>query len=352
MLGMDVGIDLGTATVLVYVDGQGIVLREPSIVAYDSASSKILAVGHDAHVLLGRTPGNIVAVRPLKEGVISDFDMTEAMIKYFLRKICSSKIIMPRVMICVPSAITDVEARAVLQAARAAGARKVYIIEEPVAAAIGAGLDINIPSGNMVVDIGGGTTDVAVITLSGVAVNASLKIAGDNFDNTIIKYIKQNFNVLIGERTAEAIKCTIGSVYPSETAETMDVKGRNLLSGLPEKIEVSSKDIYEALLEPATQIGNLVQSVLERTPPELIADISDHGIILTGGGAQLKGLDHYLMDRTHIDVRVAPDPESCVAIGTGKALHHVDNLQKNPELLYNQRIIIGEEMLNASSSDQ
>ncbi|MCI8397309.1 MAG: rod shape-determining protein [Clostridia bacterium] len=324
--GHDIGIDLGTATVLAYVKGKGIVLREPSVVAVDNLTGEVLAVGQEARRMLGRTPGNIVATRPLKDGVISDYTVTEKMLKYFINKICGRTIFSPRIMICIPSQVTEVEKKAVIDAATQAGARKVYLIEEPIAAAIGAGIDISKACGNMIVDIGGGTTDVAVISLGGSVVSTSLKVAGDKFDEAVVKYIKRRHNVIIGERTAEDLKMNIGCVYPKMQDVEMDIRGRDLTSGLPKTITIRSSEMLEALIEPAMMVVDAVHSVLERTPPELIADISDKGIYMTGGGALVDGLDKLLQEKTGINVMIANDTVSCVAIGTGKALDDLDVL--------------------------
>ena len=324
--GHDIGIDLGTATVLAFVKGKGIVLREPSVVAVDNLTGEVLAVGEEARRMLGRTPGNIVATRPLKDGVISDYTVTEKMLKYFINKICGRTIFSPRIMICIPSQVTEVEKKAVIDAAAQAGARRVYLIEEPIAAAIGAGIDISKAQGNMIVDIGGGTTDVAVIALGGSVVSASLKVAGDKFDEAVVKYIKKKHNVIIGERTAEDLKINIGCVYPKIQDVEMDIRGRDLSSGLPKTITIHSSEMLEALMEPALQVVDAVHSVLERTPPELIADISDKGIYMTGGGSLVDGLDKLLQEKTGINVMIANDTVSCVALGTGKALDNLDKL--------------------------
>ena len=324
--GQDIGIDLGTATVIAYVKGRGIVLREPSVVAVDKNSDDVLAVGQEARRMLGRTPGNIVATRPLREGVISDYTVTEKMLKYFINKVCGKFIFAPRIMICIPSQVTEVEKRAVIDAASQAGARKVYLIEEPIAAAIGAGIDIAKPCGNMIVDIGGGTTDVAVISLGGSVVSTSLKVAGDKFDEAIVKYIKKKHNVVIGERTAEDIKINVGCVYPKIQDVDMDIRGRDLGTGLPKTITIHSSEMLEALIEPAMMIVDAVHSVLEKTPPELASDISDRGIYMTGGGCLVDGLDKLLQEKTGINVMIAEDAVSCVALGTGKALDNLDSL--------------------------
>lgn len=324
--GQDIGIDLGTATVIAYVKGKGIVLREPSVVAVDNNTGNILAVGKEARRMLGRTPGNIVATRPLREGVISSYTETEKMLKYFISKVCGKFVFAPRIMICIPSQVTEVEKKAVIDAASQAGARKVYLIEEPIAAAIGAGLDISKPCGNMVVDIGGGTTDIAVISLGGSVVSTSLKVAGDRFDEYIVKYIKRRYNVMIGERTAEDLKINVGCVYPKIQDVEMDIRGRDLVTGLPKTITIHSSEMLEALMEPAMMIVDAVHSVLEKTPPELAADISDRGIYMTGGGCLVDGLDKLLQEKTGINVMIAQDAVSCVALGTGKALDNLDTL--------------------------
>ena len=335
----NIGIDLGTATVLVYMQGKGIVLQEPSVVAIDTNTDRILKVGKEAQQMLGRTPGNISAVRPLRDGVISQYDVTLKMIQYFIRKACGNLFFPPRVMICIPSGITEVEERAVLDAAHAAGAQKTYLIEEPKAAAIGAGLNIYAPVGNMVVDIGGGTTDVAVLSLGGVVVSESIKIAGDKFDEAIMRYVRRKYNVLIGERTAEAIKKHIGAVYDHPKAQTVEVKGRCLNQGLPKLVSISSKEMIEALAEPITAILDAICSVIERTPPELLGDILKNGIVMTGGGSLLYGFDQLVTRVTGIPTRVAEDAVSCVAIGTGKSLDHLDMLQEGAINLSRERKI-------------
>ena len=326
--GQDIGIDLGTATVIAYVKGKGIVLREPSVVAVDSNTNEVLAVGREARRMLGRTPGNIVATRPLREGVISNYTVTEKMLKYFISRVCGRFVFAPRIMICIPSQVTEVEKKAVIDAATQAGARKVYLIEEPIAAAIGAGIDISKPCGNMVVDIGGGTTDIAVISLGGSVVSTSLKVAGDKFDEYIVKYIKKKHNIMIGERTAEDLKINIGCVYPKIQDTEMDIRGRDLIDGLPKTVTVYSSEMLEALIEPALMIVDAVHSVLERTPPELAADISDKGIYMTGGGCLVDGLDKLLQEKTGINIMIAQDAVSCVALGTGKALNNLDILDQ------------------------
>ena len=324
--GQDIGIDLGTATVIAYVKGKGIVLREPSVVAVDNNTGEVLAVGKEARRMLGRTPGNIVATRPLREGVISNYTVTEKMLKYFINRVCGKFVFSPRIMICIPSQVTEVEKKAVIDAASQAGARKVYLIEEPIAAAIGAGIDISKPCGNMVVDIGGGTTDIAVISLGGSVVSESLKVAGDKFDEAIVKYVKRKHNIMIGERTAEDLKINIGCVYPKIQDMEMEIRGRALITGLPKTITVYSSEMLEALIEPAMMIVDSVHSVLEKTPPELAADIADKGIYMTGGGCLVDGLDKLLQAKTGINVMIANDAVSCVALGTGKALDNLDSL--------------------------
>ena len=328
MFGQDIGLDLGTATVIAYVKGKGIVLREPSVVAVNNLTGEVLAVGHEARRMLGRTPGNIVATRPLRDGVISDYTVTEKMLKYFIGKIGGRFLFAPRMMICIPSQVTEVEKKAVIDAASNAGARKVYLIEEPIAAAIGAGIDISKPCGNMIVDIGGGTTDIAVISLGGSVVSSSIKVAGDKFDEYIIKFLKKRHNVMIGERTAEELKQQIGCVFPKIQDMEMDVRGRDLITGLPKTITVYSSEMMEALEEPAMLIIDAVHSVLERTPPELAADISDKGIYMTGGGCLIDGLDRLLQEKTGINVMIAEDAISCVAKGTGKALDNLDSIDR------------------------
>ena len=323
----DIGIDLGTASVLVYVKGKGIVLNEPSVVAMDKNTGKLLKVGEEARQMLGRTPGNIVAIRPLREGVISDYDMTERMLREFIRKVAGFMIFKPRVIICVPSGITEVEERAVVDAGIQAGCRRVYLIEEPVAAAIGAGIDITKPDGHMVVDIGGGTADIAVISLGGVVESASIKIAGDKFDEAVVKYIRKKHNVLIGDRTAEELKMSIGCVFPRPEEVTMEIKGRCLMTGLPRVFSVSSSEMIEAFEEVSSRILEAIHGVLERTPPELVADISTNGIVMTGGGSLLWGFDKLIEAHTGIETHVAEDAISCVADGTGKSLDSLDQMQ-------------------------
>ena len=325
----DIGIDLGTASVLVYVKGKGIVIREPSVVAIDKNTDKILKFGREAQLMLGRTPGNITAIRPLRDGVISQYEVTFRMIQHFIKRACGGSVIFkPRVIICVPSGITEVEERSVVDAATQAGAKRTYLIEEPVAAAIGAGIDISAPNGHMVVDIGGGTTDIAVLSLGGVVVAESIKVAGDKFDEAIIRYVRRKHNILIGERTAEEIKIKIGSAWPREEPRYLDVKGRCLVQGLPRVVRIHSQEIPDALEEPITAVIEAVCSVIERTPPELIGDILSNGIVMTGGGSLLYGLDRLISYATGIRTRVADHPIQCVAIGTGKSL---DNISHIPE---------------------
>ena len=319
MSGTDVGIDLGTASILVYVKGKGVVLKEPSVVAYNKDTNRIMAIGEEARLMLGRTPGNIVAVRPLRQGVISDYNVTEKMLKYFIQKaVGRTRFRKPIISVCVPSGVTEVEKRAVEDATYNAGAKDVKIIEEPIAAAIGAGIDIAKPCGNMIVDIGGGTADIAVISLGGTVVSESIKIAGDDFDEAIVKYMRKKHNLLIGERTAEEIKIKIGSAYQRPELLTHDVRGRNLITGLPKTVTVNSDETVEALKETTTQIVEAVHSVLEKTPPELAADIADRGIVLTGGGGLLYGLEELIEQKTGITTMTAEDPMTAVAVGTGK----------------------------------
>lgn len=318
------GIDLGTASILVFVKGKGVVLQEPSVVAIDQYTNEFLAVGEEARNMLGRTPGNIIAMRPMKDGVISDFNITERMLKYFIKKALRRNILRPKIIICVPSGITEVEKRAVIEASQQAGAWKTYIIEEPIAAAIGAGIEITEPNGNMIVDIGGGTTDVAVISLGGIVVNRSIKIAGDECDEAITRYLRNKYKMMIGERTAERLKVNIGCAYPMEEEKFLDVKGRNLLTGLPVNQKVSSTDMLRALAVPVREIAEAIHTVLEKTPPELASDIYKDGILLTGGGALLYGLDKLIKERTGVEVYIAENPIQCVAIGTGKSLDSLD----------------------------
>ncbi len=319
MAGTDIGIDLGTASILVYIKGKGVVLKEPSVVAFDRDTNKIKAIGEEARLMIGRTPGNIVAVRPLRQGVISDYTVTEKMLKHFIQKAVGKRSLKkPLVSVCVPSGVTEVERKAVEDATYQAGARHVEIIEEPIAAAIGAGIDISRPCGNMIVDIGGGTTDIAVISLGGTVVSTSIKVAGDDFDEAIVRYMRKKHNLLIGERTAEEIKIKIGSVFPRKETAAVEVRGRNLVTGLPKTIAVTSEETEEALREAAGQIVEAVHSVLEKTPPELAADIADRGIVLTGGGCLLQGLEELIEEKTGINTMTAEDPMTAVAIGTGK----------------------------------
>ncbi|GIV20903.1 MAG: rod shape-determining protein [Armatimonadota bacterium] len=317
----ELGIDLGTANIVVYLRGKGIVLREPSVVAISTKNKKVLAIGEEARLMLGRTPGHIVAIRPMSDGVIADYTTTEKMLEHLIAKVCGKRrFLKPRVLVCVPSGVTSVERRAVIQAAREAGAGEAYTIEEPMAAAIGAGLPISMPGGNMVVDIGGGTTDVAVISLEGIVISRSVRVGGNKMDEVIMRYIRSQYNLMIGDRTAEEIKIKVGSAYPLEEEIEMEVRGRDLIAGLPKTIRVTSEEIREALQEPINAIVERVRSVLEETPPELAADIIERGITLTGGGALLRGIDKLLESVTNIRVQVADDPLSCVAIGTGRAL--------------------------------
>lgn len=327
-MGTDMGIDLGTATVLVYIKGKGVVLNEPSVVSIDKNNNKVRAVGEEAREMIGRTPGNIVAIRPLKDGVISNYDITEKMLNHFIKKACGKRrMTAPRVVICIPSEATEVEKRAVKDAAISAGAKKVYLIEEPLAAAIGANVNIAEASGSMVIDIGGGTTDIAVISLGGIVVRSSIKVAGDKFDESIINYIRKKHKLMIGERTAEILKIKIGSAFIKEKEEFMDVRGRDLITGLPKNITVSSEEMREALHEVINAIAQCTHSVLEKTPPELAADIAEKGIIMTGGGALLNGLDKFIQQFTQVDVIVAEDPISCVVKGTGKFLDYIDKYE-------------------------
>ena len=332
--GTDIGIDLGTASVLVYVKGKGVVLKKPSVVTFNRNTNKIKAIGEEARLMLGRTPGNIVAVRPLRQGVISDYTVTEKMLSYFISRTVGKSLFgrKPRISVCVPSGATEVEKKAVEDATYQAGAREVSIIEEPVAAAIGAGIDIAKPCGNMIVDIGGGTADIAVISLGGVVVSNSIKVAGDDFDEAIVRFMRKKHNLLIGERTAEEIKINVGTVYKRPENLTMDVRGRNLVTGLPKTVTVTSEETEEALREPAYQIVDAVHNVLERTPPELAADISDRGIVLTGGGSLIQGLEELIEEKTGINTMTAEDPLTAVAIGTGKYIEYLaddDKKSKN-----------------------
>ena len=327
MAASDIGIDLGTASILVYAKGKGIVLKEPSVVAYDKDNNKIRAVGEEARQMIGRTPGNIVAVRPLRQGVISDYEVTEKMLKYFISKAIGKRAFRkPRISICAPSGITEVEKKAVEEATYQAGAREVHIIEEPIAAAIGAGIDITIPFGNMIVDIGGGTTDVAVISLGGTVVSTSIKLAGDDFDDAIIRHVRKKHNLMIGERTAEDIKIQIGTVYSSPQPKSMEVKGRDTITGLPKSVTLTSEEIKEALRDATTQIMETIHSVLEKTPPELAADVAERGIVLTGGGSLLGGLEELIEEETGINTIVADNPAQVVAIGTGQYMEMMSKM--------------------------
>lgn len=325
----DIGIDLGTANTLVHVKGKGIVVREPSVVAIDKATNKVLAVGNAAKDMIGRTPGNIVAIRPMKDGVIADFDITQAMLRSFIKAVSSSGSIMkPRVVVCIPSGITEVEKRAVEEAVLQAGAREAYLMEEPMAASIGAGLPVEEPTGSMVVDIGGGTSEVAVISLGGIVTSRSVRVAGDALDSAIVAYIKKEYNLMIGDRTGEQVKLAIGSAYPEETEHTMEIRGRDLVTGLPKNITISQEEIRGALDEPITAIVDAIKFTLEKTPPELSADIMDRGIMLTGGGALIRGLDKLITRETGIPVYVAEDPLDCVALGTARCLKRLRRLKK------------------------
>ena len=326
MFSKEIGIDLGTATVQVYVKGRGIVLNEPSVVAVNTDTDMITKVGKDAQVMIGRNPENIRVVRPLEGGVISKYDVTQKMIQYFIRRACGGSVLQPKVMICIPTGITEVEERAVIGAGMQAGARKTYLIEEPVAAALGADIDIFSPTGHMVVDIGGGTTDIAVISLGGTVVAKTIDVAGNKLDAAIMKYMRRKYNLVIGERTAEQVKIKIGAVYEHAAPRDYEVKGRCLLQGLPKVVTVSSKEMLEAMMEPITDILDAIYSVIERTPPELIGDILKTGILLTGGGSQLYGLDKLIAELTGIKTKVAPEPELCVVKGTGKALEFLDDM--------------------------
>jgi rod shape-determining protein MreB len=329
LLSSDIGIDLGTANTLVYVKDQGIVLREPSVVAVQSGTNKVLAVGDEAKRMLGRTPSNIVAVRPLKDGVIADFEVTEAMLRHFISKVHNGRVrAQPRVVIAVPSGITEVEKRAVQESAMHAGAREIYLIEEPMAAAIGVGLPVQDPAGNMIIDIGGGTTEVAVISLSGIVFSRSLRVAGDELDKAIVQYMKRSYNLMVGERTAEEIKIKIGSAYPMEKETSAEVKGRDLVTGMPKTLMITSQELREALLEPISAIVDSVRIALESCPPELSADLVDRGLVLAGGGALLRGLDKRLSEQTGLPVHVAEDPLSAVAEGTGKCLNEIKFLRQ------------------------
>ncbi|WP_330698123.1 rod shape-determining protein [Anaerotignum sp.] len=331
MFSKDMGIDLGTANTLVYMKEKGIIVNEPSVVAINTQTKEVLAVGNEAKDMIGRTPGNIVAIRPMKDGVIADFDVTQAMLRYFINKAYVRSMFgpKPRIVICVPSGVTEVEKRAVLEAAIAAGSKDkdTYLIEEPMAASIGAGLPVAEPTGSMVVDIGGGTSEVAVISLGGIVTSTSLRVAGDALDNAIVGYIKREFNLAIGDRTAEEIKITIGSTFPLGKEEKMEIRGRDLISGLPKTVEVTSIHIREALSEPVESVIETIKQTLEATPPELAADIMEYGITLTGGGAMLRGLDRLITSETGMPVHIANEPLNCVAVGTGLVLEHIDTLK-------------------------
>jgi rod shape-determining protein MreB len=323
------GIDLGTANTLVYIKGKGVILREPSVVAIDKFNKHVLAVGEDAKKMIGRTPGNIVAIRPLKDGVIADFDITQEMLKYFIKKATQSRtLFQPRVVVCVPSGVTEVEKRAVEEATIQAGAKDAFLIEEPMAAAIGAGLPVQEPTGSMVVDIGGGTTEVAVISLGGIVTSKSIRVGGDELDSFIASYVKKEYSLMIGERTAEEVKIKIGSAMDSDEKGSMEIRGRDLVTGLPKTINISSREVYVALKEPVNNIIDAIKSTLEKTPPELSSDVMEYGIVLTGGGALLHGLDSLVTQETGIPVNPAESPLDCVALGTGKALESIEILKK------------------------
>ncbi len=328
--GTEIGIDLGTASVLVYIKGKGIVLQEPSVVAIDRNTDKVLAVGSEARRMLGRTPGNIVAIRPLRDGVISDYEITERMLRYFINKTCGRRrFFKPKIIVCVPSGVTEVEKRAVIDATVEAGGGRTFLIEEPIAAAIGAGLDITKPDGNMIIDIGGGTADIAVISLGGIVESKSIKVAGDKFDEAIIKYMRKAHNLLIGERTAEELKINVGTAAPRAKSIKMDCRGRDLITGLPKNITITSEEMQDALAETVNAVCDAVHAVLEKTPPELASDISSRGIIMTGGGALLHGLNKLVEKKTGIPTFIAEDAVSCVAKGTGMSLEHLDVLEKS-----------------------
>lgn len=327
MFGRDIGIDLGTANVLIFVRGKGIVLREPSVVAVEKETNRLLAVGEEARRMIGRTPDSIIAIRPLKDGVIADYTMTELMLKHFIRKVCGRRpVFRPQIAVCVPSGVTSVEQRAVIEACQEAGAKKVVLVSEPMAAAVGAGIDVSQPRGHLVVDIGGGTTDIAVISLGDEVISDSLRVGGDKFDEAIIRYVRREHKLFIGERTAEEIKVQIGCAFAPDESLTMEVRGRDTLSGLPKSIRLSAAEVYEALQEPVQAIINLIRSVLEKTPPELAGDIMQDGMVLTGGGALLKGLPELIRLETRVPVVVADEPETCVARGTGKVLEYINKL--------------------------
>jgi rod shape-determining protein MreB len=329
LLSDDLAVDLGTANTLVYVRGKGVVLKEPSVVAIHKDTQQVLAVGAEAKNMLGRTPGSIEAIRPMKDGVIANFEITEIMLRHFIRKVHNRKtLVRPRIIVCVPSGITQVERRAVRDSAESAGAREVFLIEEPMAAAIGVGLPIQEASGNMILDIGGGTTEIAVISLAGIVYSKSIRVGGDEMDESILNYVKRSYNLLIGERTAEEVKIQIGSAYPMDDRRTMEVKGRDLVTGVPKTIVITDEEVREALNEPVQSIVDVVKIALERTPPELSADIIDKGIMLAGGGALIRGLDILLREETGLPITVAEDPLTAVVIGTGKVLDEIDLLRK------------------------
>ena len=329
MFSNDMGIDLGTASTLVYVKGQGIVLCEPSVVAIEKGTNHVLAVGEEAKRMLGRTPGSIVAIRPMKDGVIADFEITEAMLRYFINKVHNRRVLVrPRMVIAIPSGITEVEKRAVKDSAERAGAREVYLVEEPIAAAIGVGLPIQEPAGNMIIDIGGGTTEMAVVSLSDIVYSKSIRIGGDEMDDAIIQHLKKTYNLMIGERTAEEVKIKIGSAYPLDEEMTMEVRGRDLVAGLPKTVTISSEEVREALAEPIAAIVEAVRITLERTPPELSADLIERGMVLAGGGGLLRGLDKLLSEQTGLPVHIAEDPITAVALGTGMVLSEIKYLKK------------------------
>lgn len=329
MTAADIGIDLGTTSILVYAKGKGVVLKEPSVVAYDKEAKKIRAIGEEARMMIGRTPGNIMAVRPIRQGAISDYEITEKMLKYFISKGMGRRAFRkPKISVCVPSGVTEVEKKAVQEATYLAGAREVLIVEEPVAAAIGVGIDVTRPFGNMLVDIGGGTSDAAIVSLGGTVVSSSIKVAGDNFDQSIMRYVRRQHNLMIGEPTAEEIKVKIGNVYPTPQPKVMEIKGRNTITGLPKVVSITSEEIREALREPVAQIMELIHSVLEKTPPELAADVADRGIILTGGGSLLGGLETLIEKETGINTVVAEDPMMAVAVGTGKYFEIMNKMDK------------------------
>ena len=325
----DMGIDLGTATTLVFVKGEGVVLCEPSVVAIERGTSHVLAVGEEAKRMLGRTPGNIVAIRPMKDGVIADFDITEAMLRYFIKKVHHRRVLVrPRIIIAIPSGITEVEKRAVKDSAERAGAREVFLVEEPIAAAIGVGLPIQEPIGNMIIDIGGGTTEIAVISLAGIVFSKSIRIGGDEMDEAVIEYLKKTYNLMVGERTAEDIKIKIGSAYPLEEELTLEVRGRDLVTGLPKAVTITSEEVRDALVEPLRAILEITKISLERTPPELAADLIEHGIVMAGGGSLLKGIDKLISEETGLPVHIADDPLTAVAQGTGKVLSEIKYLKR------------------------